>query len=385
MSKYIPLTKLGSVTELVMGQAPSAKDCNKDGLGTPFVKVGEFGAQRPVIREWTTDPKKLAQKEDLLICVVGATCGKINLGENCAIGRSVAAIRPNEGQLLQLYLHYFMMGKVEEMRAGSQGAAQTVISKNMINDVLIPLPDLTEQQCIVGILDEAFERIATATANAEQNLKNARELFVSHLKLVFESRDEGWETKRVADIADCCLGKMLDKQKNKGTAKPYLRNLNVQWFDIGLSDVREMRFEESEHERYAVKKGDLLICEGGYPGRAAIWEHNEEIYFQKALHRVRCYRPEYNRWLLYYFYLSDSTGDIKQHFTGAGIQHLTGKALKKLIIPVPPSDRVGMYIEKFDYLFEQVGCLEAIYEQKLDALAELKQSLLQKAFAGELH
>ena len=72
-------------------------------------------------------------------------------------------------------------------------------------------------------------------------------------------------------LADLCLGKMLDKAKNRGELRPYLRNLNVRWFDFDLSDVAEMRFEEHEHERYSAKAGDVLICEGGYPGRAAIW------------------------------------------------------------------------------------------------------------------
>lgn len=162
-----PSVKLGSVVSLVMGQAPAASDCNKEGRGTPFVKVGEFGPERPVIREWTTDPKKMARESDVLICVVGATCGKINLGIDCAIGRSAAAIRPKPGELDQRYLWYFMQGKVSEMRSGSQGAAQTVISRDMINNVIIPLPPLPQQRRIVAALDEAF----AATAQLSENLR----------------------------------------------------------------------------------------------------------------------------------------------------------------------------------------------------------------------
>src|SRR5579864_2590476 len=115
-------TALGDVVDLIMGQAPPSKDCNFDGKGTPFVKVGEFGKIRPVIREWTTKPLRMARRADVLLCVVGATCGKINLGEECAIGRSVAAIRPCPEKLNQFYLHYFMMTLVERLRSGSLGA-----------------------------------------------------------------------------------------------------------------------------------------------------------------------------------------------------------------------------------------------------------------------
>src|SRR5258706_2526100 len=91
--------QLGVLSEIVMGQATPGSECNFDGNGTPFVKAGEFGESRPIIREWTTKPLKYAKVNDVLVCVVGATCGKLNLGADCAIGRSVAAIRPDKTHL----------------------------------------------------------------------------------------------------------------------------------------------------------------------------------------------------------------------------------------------------------------------------------------------
>jgi type I restriction enzyme, S subunit len=109
---------------------------------------------------------------------------------------------------------------------------------------------------------------------------------------------DGWRIRPVEEIAHACLGKMLDKSKDRGSLKPYLRNLNVRWFNFDLNDVLEMRFEDDERERYTAIKGDLLICEGGYPGRAAIWEDSEPIHFQKAIHRVRFHEPEHGKWFL---------------------------------------------------------------------------------------
>lgn len=80
-----------------------------------------------------------------------------------------------------------------------------------------------------------------------------------------------WQAKPISEIAQHSLGKMLDKAKNRGTPQRYLRNLNVRWFEFSLDDVLEMPFLPEEEERYTVRKGDLVICEGGYPGRAAIW------------------------------------------------------------------------------------------------------------------
>ena len=129
--------RLENYIELVMGQAPPKSETNFSGIGTLFVKTGEFGDERPVSKEYTTKPLRLAQSTDVLISVVGATCGKINYGVDCAIGRSVAAIKPLSN-LDQDYLYYLMKSYTKKLRKNSTGAAQTVINKDMINNVLIP-------------------------------------------------------------------------------------------------------------------------------------------------------------------------------------------------------------------------------------------------------
>jgi len=149
---------LGTCIELIMGQAPPGITCNKNGEGTPFVKVGEFARLYPTIEEWTLKPLRLAKTGDVLICVVGATVGKINLGIDCAIGRSVAAIRP-KNVLLQKYLYYFLELKMLEIRGQSKGSAQGVITKDYINSIQIPLPELKVQQDVLELLESNFSQI----------------------------------------------------------------------------------------------------------------------------------------------------------------------------------------------------------------------------------
>ena len=149
---------LGTCIDLIMGQAPPGITCNKNGEGTPFVKVGEFAKLYPTIEEWTLKPLRLAKAGDVLICVVGATVGKINLGIDCAIGRSVAAIRP-KSTLLQKYLYYFLELKMLEIRGQSKGSAQGVITKDYINSIQIPLPDLKVQQEVLDLLESNFSQI----------------------------------------------------------------------------------------------------------------------------------------------------------------------------------------------------------------------------------
>ncbi len=384
MTKPLLVVPLGDVVELVMGQAPSSKDCNFDGRGTPFVKVGEFGEVRPVLREWTTNPLRMAHKSDVLLCVVGATCGKINLGEHCAIGRSVAALRPHPERLNQFYLYYFMMTLVERLRAGSLGAAQTVISKGMIKAVSMPLVPLDEQQRIVVILDKAFEGIATAKANVAKNLQNVRDLFDSHLRFTFETIGRDWPRRPIRDVAEHSLGKMLDKAKNRGVQQPYLRNLNVRWFTCDVSDLKEMPFEPEEKAKYTAVRGDVLVCEGGYPGRAAIWTEDHPIHFQKALHRVRFHEPSHNKWFVYYLYSQDRSGALRQHFSGTGIQHFTGETLDRLEVPLPPPAELRRLLRRFEELDADTQQLASLYEQKVVAIDGLKKSLLHQAFSGNL-
>jgi len=190
----------------------------------------------------------------------------------------------------------------------------------------------------------------------------------------------GWKTKKVSEIARHSLGKMLDKANNKGEPQPYLRNLNVRWFDFDLSDMLEMPFLPTEVEKYTAVKGDVLICEGGYPGRAAIWGQAEPIYFQKALHRVRFHEPERNRWFLYYLLSKDLDGTLKNHFNGAGIQHFTGEALAQFEVPLPPLAEQQRIVGLLDEAFEGLATAKANAEKNLQNARALFESRLQSVF-----
>ncbi|WP_421330360.1 restriction endonuclease subunit S [Aeromonas veronii] len=146
-----------------------------------------------------------------------------------------------------------------------------------------------------------------------------------------------WTQAKLGDYVESCLGKMLDKNKNTGEYHPYLGNSNVRWGAFELDDLSEMKFEAHEHERYGIIKGDLIICEGGEPGRCAIWEDDiPNMKIQKALHRVRPRSGLDSEYLYYWFLFSTRAGHIEPFFTGTTIKHLTGKALKEIPIKIPP-------------------------------------------------
>ncbi|QHP56982.1 restriction endonuclease subunit S [Pectobacterium carotovorum] len=145
-----------------------------------------------------------------------------------------------------------------------------------------------------------------------------------------------WQRQKLADISTSCLGKMLDKEKNRGTYYPYLANYNVRWGTFDLNNLQEMKFEDHEHERYGLEYGDLVICEGGEPGRCAIWRSNADgIKIQKALHRLRVKKGFNYDFLYYRMLLAGRTGELNKYFIGSTIKHLTGVQLKQVEFDFP--------------------------------------------------
>ncbi len=182
------------------------------------------------------------------------------------------------------------------------------------------------------------------------------------------------------------LGKMLDKNKNKGELKPYLRNINVRWGSFDLSDILEMRFEESELPRYTVSKGDLVICEGGAPGRCSVWNQEEQGFLiQKALHRVRLIEEEMSpEHIQYFIKFSAEQGMLSNYFTGTTIKHLTGASLAKLPIPLMPIEEQLLIVAHLDEQSSYCDQLDSDLEDNIGKSEALRQSILKKAFSGQL-
>ena len=392
LKKGWPWKPLGEVCKTGSGGTPlSSRKEYYEGGKIPWLLSGEVAQGN--VREaknfitkagLENSAAKLFPKDTVLVAMYGATAGQVGiLRFEAATNQAVCGILPNDNFVPE-FLFYFLLAKKDELVAQATGNAQPNISQIKIKNTEVPVPPLPEQQRIVGLLDEAFEGLATAKANAKKNLQNARALFESHLQSVFTQRGTGWVDKSVSELAKHSLGKMLDKAKNKGEPQPYLRNINVRWFTFDLSDLLQMPFLAAETEKYTAVKGDVLICEGGYPGRAAIWDEEYPIYFQKALHRVRFHEREHNKWFVYYLSVQDSSGQLKQHFSGTGIQHFTGEVLARFAIPVPPLPELRRAVAKFDALSEETQRLARLYEQKLAALEALKKSLLHQAFSGQL-
>ncbi len=163
-----------------------------------------------------------------------------------------------------------------------------------------------------------------------------------------------WTTKRLEEVADFTLGKMLDQRKNRGEPFPYLANVNVRWGTFELDDLRIMKFEHHEMERYSLNYGDIVMCEGGEPGRCAIWKAQQPgMMFQKALHRIRPHSGLDAYFLFYFFLLTGKTGGFAPYFTGSTIKHLPREKLARIEISIPPlpiQQRIASVLSTYDEL-----------------------------------
>lgn len=195
----------------------------------------------------------------------------------------------------------------------------------------------------------------------------------------------GWNWARVADVADARLGKMLDKAKNSGRPVRYLRNTNVHWFDIRMDELKELKIENTEIEKYCLRPGDVLICEGGHGiGRTAVWQKNDtDIVFQKALHRVRPQAALNSDFFVYCMFVYYHAGILEDYFTGVGIPHFTGQALAKLIFPLPPiaeQRRIVAKVKELLTLCEQLETNLAVIQAESHNLLD---SVLYGAISSE--
>ena len=254
--------------------------------------------------------------------------------------------------------------------------------------LVISFPEsLAEQQRIVGLLDEAFEGLATAKANAEKNLQNARALFESHLQSVFTQRGPGWVDRQLAslchEITVGHVGSMKTEYKESGI--PFLRSQNIRPFEVSMENA--MFIDEAFHralKKSQLRPGDLAIVRTGYPGTAAVIPPELPDSNCSDLVIVRPSKEVNPHFLAAFFNSSFGKQLVLGKIVGAAQKHFNITAAKEVMLHVPPIPEQRTIIAMVDDLREETQRLARLYERKHAALEALKKSLLHQAFTGEL-
>lgn len=247
--------------------------------------------------------------------------------------------------------------------------------------IKISIPSLPEQERIVARIEELFSELDKAV----ETLKTTKQQLAVYRQAVLKEAFSCADTfEPFGSIMTSRLGKMLDKEKNVGLPEQYIRNINVRWFSFDLSDLLKMRIETKEIEKYSIKYGDLIICEGGEPGRCAVWDRNDSIFYQKALHRVRFKNGENPKLYMYYLWFISQTGELEKYFTGTGIKHLTGQSLLKVPVPIISISKQNTVVLKIESQLSVCNQIEKMIEQSLQQAEAMRQSILKQAFEGRL-
>lgn len=381
---------IGDCCEVIAGQSPEGKYYNSDGKGMPFYQgkkdFGEKFLEEPSI--WTTETPKVARKSDILMSV-RAPVGPVNFAtQDVCIGRGLAAIR-SRGTLEVDFLFYQLL-HLQPKIAGKEGAVFASINKSEIAALPIVVGPLSEQRRIVAILDEAFEDIATAKANAGKNLQNARELFENYHQSEFSRGGEGWVDYRLGEIASFRNGINFTKQ-SKGRSVPIIGVKNFQnhlW--APLDDLDSVTLDGELSELDILAEGDILsVRSNGNPeliGRCMlVGSLSEPITHSGFTIRIRLHKgntlPQY---VCQFLKSRDVRRTLIDGGNGANIRSLNQGTLSSIVIPLPPIEIQQRLINEIEAMHSKTAYLADIASRKLTALDELKKSLLHQAFTGQL-
>ena len=269
------------------------------------------------------------------------------------------------------------------------GSSIPQLTVPMIKEYPIRFPSLPEQQHIVAILDEAFAAIAAAKANAEQNLRNTRDLFESYLHEVFEKKVEGWEEKTLGELSERVsvghVGQTSEFYCASSVGVPFIRSQNVRRGNLDWKGIQYITREfHSRLKKSQLKYGDLLFVRVG-ANRGDCCVLKEKIKDLNCANIVFARLKEGNvDFIDRYCQSHVGRSQLLGMSVGAAQGVINTKSVAELIIPYPPLRQQQAIVQQLDDLSAETKRLEAIYQQKIANLEELKKSVLQKAFNGEL-
>lgn len=279
-------------------------------------------------------------------------------------------------RFLHKFLYWiYVSGVTEGIQKHSTGIRN--LDNNAYKAIQLSFPTIPEQRRIVGILEEALAGVASATANAEENLRNARAIFDNQLRSVFAQRGSGWVDMHLSDVCRIVNGRAYKKDEMLDAGKyPLLRVgnffTNKKWYYSNL---------ELPPEKYC-DTGDLLYAWSASFG-PRIWEGGKVIYHYHIWKVLPNSSVVAKRFLLHL--LDWDVEQIKQaHGTGTTMMHVSKGSMESRVVPIPPTREQARIAAVLDELAAESQRLESIYERKIAALDELKRSLLHEAFTGQL-
>jgi type I restriction enzyme S subunit len=317
----------------------------------------------------------------------GKTRGTVAiLRTQATCNQSLICITPKEpDKLLPEYLYANLHGRYQEIRrmTGDSGNDRRGLNMGLIKNIEIPIAPLSEQQHIVAILDEAFDGIAKARANAEKNLQNARALFESHLQAIFTQRGNGWTEKKLSDV--CAItSTLVDPRKDEFLDLTHVGAGNIESQTGVFVELKTAREEGLISGKFLFDKSMVLYSKIR-PYLMKVARPNFNGLCSADMYPLAPLPQEITRDYLFHLLLSKPFTDYAiQGSARAGMPKVNREHLFEYRAWLPDVKKQTKLAAQLDALHEQTKLLESLYQRKLAALDELKQSLLHQAFSGQL-
>jgi len=391
------IKKLSEIGKVFNGNSinEKVKKDNYTGLddGLPFIATKDVGFDSVI--DYANGVKipfnekeqfKIAPANTPLICVEGGSAGrKIGFtNQEVCFGNKLFALVPNKNVDSKFLFYYYFSSSFQKHFSTEMAGIIGGVSMNKFKDIEIPLPPLPEQRRIVSLLDEAFAAIAKAKANAEQNLKNAKELFESYLQGVFENGN--WEKKKLQDVAKVFgRGKSKHRPRNweglYGGDYPFIQTGEVRNANKYISSYIQTYNEVGLAQSKLWKKGTICITIAANIAETAILDFDACIPDSIIGFEVDEKKADLN---FAYYLLQYFKAELQKLGKGSAQDNINLGTFENQYFPFPSLQEQQAIVLQLDALRAETQKLEAVYQKKIDDLDELKKSILQKAFAGEL-
>jgi len=334
---------------------------------------------------------------DVLLTKDGASTGNVTLNtldEEFSLLSSVCLIKTDPAALYPAFLCYYLQSPdgLRGIVGRMTGAAIKRIILQNVKLATIPLPPLEEQRRIIGMLDEAFKAIASARANAEQNLRNAQAVFESRISATFSQREErsgSWELRSLGDLFDITSSKRVFEADWRREGVPFYRAREIVKLARDGFVNNELFISEEMYDRYSAKHGipttgDIMVTGVGTLGICYVVKATDRFYFKDGnIIWLKKISDVESRFVAYAFRSEFLRKQIDDS-VGATVGTYTIIKAKGTVIPVPPLPEQERIVEHLDRVAVETRHLASVYRRKLDALDGLKQSLLHQAFSGAL-
>ncbi len=432
---------LGDIATIQNGFPFKSSQFTRD-KGMPLIRIRDVGADNSeTYYVGDYDPAYVVEAGDLLIGMDGDfNCARWR-GPRGLLNQRVCRVILTSDVYHPRLLDYALPGYLKAINDLTSSVTVKHLSSKSIAEIPLPLPPMDQQKRIVAEIEKQFSRLDEAVANLKRVKANLKRYKAAVLKAAVEGRlveteaeiarregrsyesgeqllqriletrrsqwkgkgkykepaapdttdlpelPEGWVWASVQQIANVQLGKMLDKQKHRtGKELPYLRNINVRWGSVDSTDLLKMFFKDTELDRYGLKNGDVLVCEGGEPGRAFIWDGRiPGMMYQKALHRVRFHAGYKQKLLVFHLEYLAKSGRLERWFTGSTIKHFTGESFAQLPIPLPPYGEQRRIVSEMEERLSNMEALESQVAANIARAERVRQSILSQAFTGQIH